>query len=614
MVGFGRNWVRITVPVIALCTGATFAQAPFVLADTMTDLASVLTPEARMKIATILSESNALTVSRQFFGFGVVVDRVPESLITGDHLRDYADLQREDLGRDDHRKHVLFVVWISPKGWAFQISYDPAFPGRSRLSRDEISRIVNEVQSRFRAKDPNGAVLVGTMLLAADLSGVNFGAPPSVPHGGKLWTETLLSAVVFGLILALVSVRHRRAKAAGQKAISVGNVLGVLYYATCLVFWGVFISAPFRFGREFNDVFMSWIRDLPPPTVDPVLNFLIYAVFIIIGICLVPGIIGVGLYLIGIALALAFFFGLFVQPLMALGRVSITGAIVASIIGVLPVVWLFRKYRVPIGRAFWRIAEPVYGIFFDWWLTPLLRRRKEKRMVDDLNKKRSEVEAVVLRLQREYPQAVPEIGSGSLTYDTWLERVIERFHDRDRQKSIAERTRLIELAKKYFTEYRAMLDAHDELTLADQDAAIRRLERLKKQLALQNDVADLRNTAAIGNEIRDLDRETTILAKKHELEQLKRKMAGGQGGPYKEGMNDKRERRLVDIEDNLFEALEHPMNTEVEAKLLYEKLRQKIDRHSDLSDTDKDDLQARLKQRFTHYFKTASSTPIFEED
>jgi hypothetical protein len=452
------------------------------------------------------------------------------------------------------------------------------------------------------------------MLLAADLSGMNFGAPPSVPHGGRLWTQALISVVFLSLVLVLVSARHRAAKAAGRKALSVGKVLGALYYAAALVFWGLFISAPFRFGREFTDVFTSWLRDLPPPTTDPVLNFLIYAFFIIIGICLVPGIIGVGLYLIGIALALAFFFGLFVQPLMALSRMSITGAIVAGIVGLLPILWLLRKYRIPIGRGFWRIAEPVYGIFFDWWLTPVLRRRKEKRMVDDLNKKRSEVEAVVLRLQREYPQAVPEFGGGSLTYDTWLERVIERFHDRDRQKSIAERTRLIDLATRYFTEYRAMIDAHDELTLADQDAAIRRLERLKKQLALQNDIADLQHTATIGKEVRDIEQETTILTKQYERDQAKRKMAGGQGGPYQQGMNDKRERRLVDIEDDLFEALEHPMNTEVEAKLLYEKLRQKIDRHSDLSETDKDDLQARLKQRFTQYFKTASSTPIFEED
>jgi hypothetical protein len=84
VVGFGNKWIRITVHVIALCTiGATFAQAPFVLPDTITDLGSVLTPETRTKIATILRESNASTVSRQFFGLGVVVDRVPESIIKG---------------------------------------------------------------------------------------------------------------------------------------------------------------------------------------------------------------------------------------------------------------------------------------------------------------------------------------------------------------------------------------------------------------------------------------------------------------------------------------------------------------------------------------------------
>lgn len=227
-------------------------------------------------------------------------------------------------------------------------------------------------------------------------------------------------------------------------------------------------------------------------------------------------------------------------------------------------------------------------------------------MKDELEKKRTQCEAVVLRLREQYPEAVADLG-GSPTSDTWLERTIERFHDRDRQKSIAERTKLVGLAKQYFTEYRAMLDAHDELNLAARDAGLRRLKRQKEELALQHDIADLQ-------ELRPVDRETQVLTKRYELEQLKRKMGGAEDGPYKQGMKEKKARRIVDIEDQLFEALEHPIQTEVEARVLYKKLRRQIDRHPDLSDADKDDLQERLKERFAQLFKTASSSAIFEDD
>lgn len=227
--------------------------------------------------------------------------------------------------------------------------------------------------------------------------------------------------------------------------------------------------------------------------------------------------------------------------------------------------------------------------------------------MDELYRKRSQCEALVLKLQAQDPAAVADIQftAGS---DTWLERVIERFHDRDRQKSLAERTRLVAEASKYFSEYRAMLLAHHELSRAGRDATLRDLQRDKEELTLRNDIADL-------EELRSLDRETQKITKQHALDQLKRKMAGGpEESPYKQGMKDKKARRLVDIEDHLFEALEHPVQTEVEARVLYKKLRQRIDRHSELSDADKDELLERLRERCAQLFKSMSSSRIFEDD
>lgn len=385
------------------------------------------------------------------------------------------------------------------------------------------------------------------------------------------------------------------------------HLAATLYALACVVVCGVYLYVSFIYGRQGHGSDGIW-REITETRLagDPVLNFLMWACVVLVAVSLIPGTIGVGLYLIGICLGLAFFLALVVAPLVALAKMSPIGALVAAIIGAAPLIVLFRKYQSNIAAVAWRVFGPVYGLFFDWWLTPLLQGRKERREMDELQRKRNQCETLVLRLQAEYPEAVGDMGS-SAGSDTWLERMIERFHDRDRQKNIAERTKLISLATRYFTEYRAMLTAHHELGRAGRDATIRDLQRDKEEKTLRNDIADI-------DELRAIDRETQKLAKEHERDQLKRKMAGGDDGPYKQGMKDKKAMRLVDIEDHLFEALEHPVQTEVDAMVLYKKLRQKIDRHPDLGENDKDELQERLKQRFGQLFKTSSSSRIFEED
>jgi hypothetical protein len=381
----------------------------------------------------------------------------------------------------------------------------------------------------------------------------------------------------------------------------------MLYTLACIGAWGVYFYVSLLSIRNQRAVDGVWTEITQTSLAgDPVLNFLMWATIVVVAAALIPGLIGVGLYLIGIALGLAFFLALVVQPLIALAKVSPIGALVTAILVAVPPILLFRKYRSNLATAAWRVFGPVYGLFFDWWLTPLLRGRKVRRNMDQLHRKRNQCEALVLRLQAEYPEAAGDMGL-SAGSDTWLERMIERFHDRDRQKNIAERTKLISLATQYFTEYRAMLTAHHELSRVGRDATIRDLQRDKEEKTLRNDIADI-------DELRAIDRETQRLAKEHERDEFKRKLAGLGDGPYKQGMKDKKARRMIDIEDHLFEALEHPIQTEVDARVLYEKLRQKIDRHPELGDDDKDQLQERLKQRVGQLFKTSSSSRIFEED
>lgn len=424
-----------------------------------------------------------------------------------------------------------------------------------------------------------------------------------------------------GIAFLLAVAAGRRTQNKTSSAIE-GKLPGMLYVVTCAAFVAAYayvITLDMRGGGRgrMTAAFGNGLLDSTAAagfTGDPVANFLIDAVLVVIGIALLPGVVGVMLYFLGGLLALAFLvFG--VQLLIELGRVSTVGAVVAVAIAGIPIAWFIRKNRAGIAKAFWRVAGPIYGLFFDWWLTPLLRRRKEQRMIDDLKKKRQQCELIVVQLEAEDPGAVADLGPVSLGSDTWLERVIARFHDRDRQKSVAERTKLIALAKQYFSEYRAMLDAKDELSLANQDSRIRHLERDKKEHSLREEVRELHDDAEGRKEVRRLSREKEKLTAEYELDQLKRKMGGGSDdGPYRQAMNDKRARRLVDIQDHLFESLEHPVSTDMEARLLYKQLRKKIDRHPDLSDDEKDELLERLERRWKQTFGKGASTPIFEED
>ena len=126
--------------------------------------------------------------------------------------------------------------------------------------------------------------------------------------------------------------------------------------------------------------------------------------------------------------------------------------------------------------------------------------------MDEVYKKRERYVESIETIQRECPEIadIPlSIGPAS-----WFERVAERFRDRETEKTITQKTKLLEQTKRFFTEYRAALDAEDELRRVksafrekDEDAELRSLERQKKKLALEREIADLKKKTYLKRQV-----------------------------------------------------------------------------------------------------------------
>lgn len=114
------------------------------------------------------------------------------------------------------------------------------------------------------------------------------------------------------------------------------KILGFTYWALVASFWIWNIFICFQDNpQQAANVTITTLEQFWSPTNDPVLNFFIDTVLVVVGIALVPGIIVsgliLGLIIIGIVIAVYIAIGL-----VALAEVSATGAIVsASIIGVI---------------------------------------------------------------------------------------------------------------------------------------------------------------------------------------------------------------------------------------------------------------------------------------
>ena len=130
---------------------------------------------------------------------------------------------------------------------------------------------------------------------------------------------------------------------------------------------------------------------------------------------LIPGVVISGIKIVPWSIVLALIGGMFEAVVWAAGASGAVGAFLTGIIlapiAYFPVRWLVRDVR-PFALP---ILEPVYGVFFDWWLTPVLLRRKkeriishqvrkEKRLMDGAEKKREQYEEAMAKLKSDYPE------------------------------------------------------------------------------------------------------------------------------------------------------------------------------------------------------------------
>ena len=376
--------------------------------------------------------------------------------------------------------------------------------------------------------------------------------------------------------------------------------VGTLYGLTSIGALGVYLYVSFLDDRSGHRALGVIWREIvqTPLTGDPVLNFIIWALAVAVAVALIPGMIGAGFYLIAVLLGLVFFVGLVVAPLIALAKMSLVGAIVAGILVVLPLIWLFRKYRDALARVVWKVFEPAYGILFDWWLTPRLRRRKEQRLMDDVRNKQSKTrEALNKLVPPEVPADVPLAPLS--TDESWLARIAERVRLRGQQINNQEKIKIAGQAKQYFAEtrgaideYRGVLEASDELervqrgdsrTEKDEEAEIRRLDRQKRTVSLTQEIKDLKKKPEAAKD------------------------------EYREKQEAKKSRRRVDIADNLFEQLEIPSITRVEGQKLYDRRRLEVLSDKALSPSAKAEELTRIEKDFRDWLKKHNFS-IFEDD
>ena len=294
------------------------------------------------------------------------------------------------------------------------------------------------------------------------------------------------------------------------------------YIAICaslvLAYFGVIVLNAFGVTHvtdaDLKAIFDSLWNATIGSIADPALRVLIYIVLGAVVIILIPGVFGAAIWLCIVLLGLTVFVEIIqvlVTAIIALARVSVTGAIVAAVLSAGLLCILFRLFQAYAWSYVWRflrpVAEALYGIFLDWWLTPLLRRRKEKRIMDEVRGKRDRYEHAIAKLKTEYPEVADIVPLSPNSEDTWIERVIERFHDRGRQKNREEKIKLAAQARQFYAEYRGAIDeyrgvleAQDDLERVktratfkekDEEAKLRELDRKKRRLALEKEIQEL---------------------------------------------------------------------------------------------------------------------------
>lgn len=269
-------------------------------------------------------------------------------------------------------------------------------------------------------------------------------------------------------------------------------LLRAFYWTFCVGCWALLLLGRWpAIVRYFLSVVSS--------KTDPVLSWLIFIGGLLTALCLLPGVFAVSLFFAAIAAGVLVVV-VYLIVIVKLSAMSPTGFVLAAILAIVPPflgvrLWLrYVRLRLKIKRLLQRVTDAVFGIFFEWWLTPILLRRKEKRIMDDVKQKRERYEEAVMKLRRECPQ-IADIPI-SIAPETWLANVAERFRQRQMEKTFQAQTRMLEQVKMFFSEFRAALDAQDNLGRArgefaekDAEAKLRAQEREIRKLTftLQGD-------------------------------------------------------------------------------------------------------------------------------
>jgi hypothetical protein len=274
----------------------------------------------------------------------------------------------------------------------------------------------------------------------------------------------------------------------------------------CVGVWVLFFYLGFGVYRNPDlamHAVLEWISGLTSLTHDPVLNFLIGAVLVIVGLCLSIGVIVVGLWLLVGGMALGVL-ATILAGLASLSQVSTTGAIVALLVVGTALFFLLRWIGRRIKPFLLRAAEPLFGIFFEWWIQPLWLRRKGRRLMGKIEASKEALAVGYQKLQLQHP----EIASVPLanTYDGWLSQAYQRFQTRQLGKTFAEQGKaveqqknLFERVKQLYTEFAAAADAYDDVKHLEnrlqekrEEEEIRRYDRKKRLLSLKKEIKDLK--------------------------------------------------------------------------------------------------------------------------
>jgi hypothetical protein len=283
----------------------------------------------------------------------------------------------------------------------------------------------------------------------------------------------------------------------------------VFYWFICVALYMAYVGLALAKKSEYIMLIIStWASSFARD--DVVLRWIVFALIWVIVLVLIPGFLAVSLgalAVIAALMAINFYYGWLIPKIAA---VSSTGFVIAAILAVSPPVVLMRNLVQRYGRLgnriFGTFGMAVYGIFFDWWLTPLIRRRKGRQVMDDFRKKSERSEQAVAKLTG--TDITDLTSSAPRPDDTWIERLIYRFHIHGQQKNYEAQTKMAAAARQCHAEtrgaideFRGVLNASDDLERVrrgdivkekDEEAEIRGLERTERKLTIEKKITDLK--------------------------------------------------------------------------------------------------------------------------